>query len=118
MILEGKITKGIGNASFWVKKIENIFLEEEKIKLFPGTLNVHLEKPYELKDFWILKKEEYGGMQNVFVQKCQVLGHRAYIVRAEKTIHSKNIIEIVSDVNFRKTYNLKDNDIVKILVLD
>lgn len=117
MVLVGKIKTGFGDAKFWIKKIEDVFLKKENIKLFHGTLNVCLEKPYQLKKYTIIKKEEYGGQQDVFVEQCKVLGHKAYIVRAEKTAHNSNVIEIVSDVNFRKEYNLKDEDIIKILVL-
>lgn len=118
MVLVGKVKTGLGNASFWVKKIEDIFLKKENIKLFHGTLNICLESPYELKKYIIIKKEEYGGQQDVFVEQCEVLGHKAYIVRAEKTAHNSNVIEIVSDINFRKEYNLKDESIIKILVLN
>ena len=47
-----------------------------------------------------------------------VLGHTSYILRPEKTAHKTNIIEIVSDVNFREKYKLKDEDVIKILVLN
>lgn len=118
MVLVGKIKKGLGNANFWVKKIEDIFWKKENIKLFYGTLNVCLEEPYEPQNYSVIKKEEYGGQQDVLVQKCEVLGHTSYILRPEKTAHKTNIIEIVSDVNFREKYKLKDEDVIKILVLN
>lgn len=114
MILRGKVKKGLGDASFWVKKIEDIFYKKTNMKLFYGTLNIELDKPYELKNYWILKKEEYGGTQNVYVQECKILGKQAYIVRAEKTAHKSNLIEIVSDIKFRESFNLQDNDIIEI----
>lgn len=116
MILKGKIKTGLGNANFWVEKIEDIFLKKENIKLFHGTLNINLGKPYELKNYWIIKKEEYGGQQDVFVEKCEVLGYRSYIVRAEETAHKSNIIEIVSNIKFREKFNLEDDDIINIKI--
>lgn len=110
MLLKGKVKKGLGDASFWVKKIEEIFYKKTNMKLFYGTLNIELENPYELENCLIIKKEEYGGTQNVYVQQCMVLGKRAYIVRAQKTAHSSNIIEIVSDIKLRECFNLKDED--------
>ena len=65
---------------------------------------------------YIISNKEYGGTQDVFIQKCKVLGRQAYIVRAEKTEHTSNVIEIVSDIKFRDTYNLKDKDIIKIFI--
>lgn len=114
MILRGKVKKGLGDASFWVRKIEDIFYKKTNMKLFYGTLNIKLEEPYELKNYWIIKKEEYGGNQDVYVQECKILGKQAYIVRAEKTAHTSNIIEIVSDVKLREDFNLKDDDNIKI----
>lgn len=114
MILIGKIKTGLGDASFWVEKIEAVFYKKTKIKLFFGTLNIELLQPYELQNYFIIKKEEYGGTQDVYVQECKLFKHKAYIVRAEKTVHKSNVLEIVSNINFRQTYNLKDKDEVKI----
>ena len=114
MILKGKVKQGLGNASFWVEKIENVFYEKTGMKLFYGTLNIELEEPYELENYWIIEKQEYGGTQNVYVQKCEILGEQAYIVRSEKTAHKSNIIEIVSDIKFRENFKLKDNDNISV----
>ena len=84
------------------------------MRLFHGTLNIELETPYELENYWIIGKEEYGGTQEVYVQECKILDRKAYIVRSEKTAHKSNIIEIVSDVNFRECFNLQDEDIIEI----
>lgn len=114
MILKGKVKKGLGNASFWIKKIEEKFYKNFGMKLFYGTLNIELEKPYELEQYYTIGKEEYGGTQNVYVQECKILNQKSYIVRSEKTAHNSNVIEIVSDINFRESFNLKDEDIVEI----
>ena len=97
MVLQGKIKDGLGNASFWVKKIEDIFFFKYGLKLFYGTLNVELKEEYELQNYWTIYPEEYGGTQNVFVQKCKLLGHIAYIVRAKNSAHKCNILEIIKE---------------------
>lgn len=114
MELKGKVKKGVGDASFWVKKIEDIFYKKTNMKLFYGTLNIELEKPYELKNYWTIKKEEYGGTKDVYVQECKILDKKAYVVRAEKTVHKSNIIEIISDIKLREKFNLEDNCLVQI----
>lgn len=114
MILSGKVKKGLGDAFFWVKKIEDIFYKKTNMNLFYGTLNVELQKPYELENSFTIKKEEYGGTQDVYVQECKILEKQAYIVRAEKTAHTSNIIEIVSDVKLRENFNLQDEDTINI----
>lgn len=121
MILKGKVTKGLGKAKYWVGLVFDEFYKTTNIELFPGTLNIKLEKPYTLEPDFIIKKEKYGGTENVLVQKCRILGTEAYIVRAEKNQkgygeHKQDILEVVSDINFRKKYNLEDNKIIEIEV--
>ena len=116
MVLKGKVVDGLGNACFWVKKIENLFFTKYGIKLFQGTLNIELEEEYNLENFWCIEPEEYGGNQIVYVQECNVLEHNSYIVRAKETAHRANILEIISDVNFREKYNLTNGDIIEIIL--
>ena len=120
MKLEAKVKSGLGEGSFWVKKIEEIFLKRENIKLFHGTLNLELRDNLHIEtpDF-IIEKEEYGGTEKLFVKRCTVLNQKAYIIRTEKNSkengdHPLNIIEILSNVNFREKYNLKDGDKIEL----
>jgi len=120
MILIGNLKSGLGEASFWMKKAEQAFEKKIGYKLFNGTLNVELNEEYILdNNINVLHKEEYGGTQEVYIKECSVLGHKSYIIRTDKNSkpegdHPLNLIEIVSDVNFRDKYNLKDNDIIQI----
>ena len=120
MILTGKVTSGLGEAKFWIKKAEKAFENKIGIKLYHGTLNLELEQDYILKDnILVLHKEEYGGSQEVYVQQCKIFKHLAYILRTEKNStkdgdHPLNLIEIISDINLREKYNLKDGDLVDI----
>ena len=121
MKIEGEVTKGLGTATYWVKKIEETFYKKTKMKLELGTLNIKLEDEYTFIPDFIIEAKEYGGTQNVFIKKCELFEKEAYIVRAEKNAkekgdHSLNIIEIVSDVNFRKTFHLKDGEKVSIVI--
>ncbi len=59
----------------------------------------------------------------MFVKPCEIFNHKCYILRTEKNNtkngdHPLNIIEIVSDINIRQTYNLKDGDEVEINIKD
>ncbi len=115
MELKGKIKSGYGNASFWVEKINNIFEEKYKMKLYLGTLNVELEKEYILENKEKICANEYGGDFDVLIKKCKIFENEGYIVRTEKNNkkggdHPLNIVEIVSDINIRKENNLRDDD--------
>lgn len=115
MILQGKATSGIGIAKMWVSKIENIFKEKTGMRVFHGTLNIKLNFNYKIQPDFIILPKEYGGTQNVLVKQCKIFENTAYIVRAEKNQNGTGdydlqTIEIISDINFRKKYGIKDND--------
>ncbi len=121
MILKGKVTKGMGIAKKFIYMIYESFYNKTGVKLYLGTLNIKLDNPYILNLDYIIKPEEYGGNFNVQVQKCKILQESAYIIRSEKNIGDKgdykeDIIEIISDVNFREKYKLKDGDKVELIV--
>lgn len=121
MILKGKVTKGLGKAKTFVNMMEKSFCKKTNMQLYPGTLNIELENDYDLNVDYLIKSEEYGGAFNVQVQKCEVLGNVAYIVRSEKNTggngdYNKNIIEIVSNINFREKYNLKNGDEIDVCI--
>lgn len=119
MILTGKVAKGLGRAKTFINMMEKTFYKKTGIYLYHGTLNIKLETKYDLNIDYIIKSDEYGGNFNVQIQKCKLFKDKAYIVRSEKNIknegdYSQDIIEIVSNVNFRKKYNLQDGDKVEI----
>ena len=121
MILRGQVIKGLGKAKIFVNMMEKTFYEKTNMQLYPGTLNIELENEYDLNVDYLIKPEEYGGDFNVQVQKCKILGNIAYIVRSEKNIknngdYNKNIIEIVSNINFREKYNLKNGDEINVQI--
>ena len=123
MILEGQIVKGMGKAKKFITMMNKPFYSKTGITLFPGTLNIKLVKLYNLSIDYIIKAEEYGGSFNVQIQKCKVLQEDAYIVRSEKNTadtgdYKQDVIEIVSSINFREKYNLKDGDLLKIEISD
>ena len=122
MTLKGKVVSGLGEAKIWVNKIKKIFEAKTGMKLYEGTLNVKLDERYYLGDTLLkLEPSEYGGTQEVLVQECEVLNNKAYVLRTidnENGIGSQNInvIEIVSNINFRNQYNLKDGDMISIII--
>lgn len=123
MKLKGKVKSGFGNASFWVNKVNKIFQEKYGMKLFLGTLNIQLDEEFVLESEEKILPNEYGGNFDVLVKECKIFESKVYILRTEKNNkkggdHSLNIIEIVSDVNLRETYQLKDGDSIIISIKD
>ena len=69
----------------------------------------------EKYDIPVFIDEKKDLTQNVLVKQCKIFGNTAYIVRAEKNQNGTGdydlqTIEIISDINFRSKYGIKDND--------
>jgi CTP-dependent riboflavin kinase len=121
MILKGIIRGGKGDFSHWLKKLETLYTAKTGLKLFPGTLNVHLVSqifptpPNPLR----LEKEEYGGTVSVSIIPCRIFGRRAFILRPD-TDDGKHddppeaILEIVTDIKLRDAFGLSDGDVVEV----
>jgi len=93
------------------------------MRLFPGTLNVHLTSgSYGTPTNALrLEKEEYGGRVSVSIVPCKIVGRKAFILRPDTDTGKhgdppEKILEIATDVNLRDTYRLKDGDIVEVEV--
>ena len=119
-ILRGKVVSGMGNFSYWIEKLRQHYFRKTGMKLFPGTLNVQLDEPFELpKQIIRLEGEEYGGSVSVNIVPCSILGKRAFILRTDanedgRGHHPRTIIEVATDVKLRDHFHLEDGDIVEI----
>ena len=121
MILTGTIQSGENNFSYWLSKLEPYYTAKTGMKLFPGTLNVHLNQAYELpSETLCLKKEEYGGEVSVKIMPCRIFGRKAFILRPyrdnREDNYDKRVLEIATDIKLRDAYQLKDGDEVQIEV--
>lgn len=48
IILKGKVVSGLGNFSYWIEKLTELYNKKTGMFLYPGTLNIQLEHPFEL----------------------------------------------------------------------
>ena len=125
MILRGVVRSGKGDFSFWLDKLEAHYTRKTGMKLFPGTLNVHLiEQTFPIPQPCLrLEKEEYGGQVSVSMVPCRIFGRAAFILRTDTDTGklgdpSEAILEIATDVKLREVYGLRDGDIVEVEVAD
>ena len=84
-LLRGIVRSGKGNFSLWLAKLEAYYTERTGMKLYPGTLNVHLSDAIfpTPKDAIRLEKEEYGGRVSVSMAPCRIFGRKAFILRPD-----------------------------------
>ena len=46
--MKGKVVTGVGNFSFWIEKLRDYYRNKTGLQLFPGTLNIQLDEPFDL----------------------------------------------------------------------
>jgi riboflavin kinase, archaea type len=118
--LKGKVVTGVGSFSFWIEKLQDHYLRKTGMRLFPGTLNLQLDEPFELpRGRGRLEAEEYGGTVSVSIVPCEVFGRAAVILRTDKADgepQSRRIIEVACEVKLREQYGLRDGDVVEVEV--
>ncbi|MGL6339055.1 MAG: DUF120 domain-containing protein [Waterburya sp.] len=121
MILEGIVRSGKNDFSYWLHLLEPFYTAKTGMKLFPGTLNVHLiDRFYSMPSNVIrLEKEEYGGHVSVSIAPCKIFGRNAFILRTDGDTGkhgdpAEKILEIATDIKLRDTYSLQDGDRVLI----
>ena len=70
--MQGIIKSGLGQGKYWINKFNPIFIKKNDIELFPGTLNIEVEKPYKIEeDFQSIHGSEYGGTEEVLIKERQ-----------------------------------------------
>lgn len=121
-VLSGRVVSGEGNFSYWIERLTDYYHAKTGMILFPGTLNVHIDEPFDLPPDNIirLEKEEYGGDVSVSIVPCSFMGRKSFILRTDPNDigERKAVLEIASDIRLRDAFNLVDGDIVTIEVQD
>jgi riboflavin kinase, archaea type len=121
-MLRGRVVTGVGNFAFWIEKLQEHYREKTGMRLFPGTLNIQLDEPFELpRGRARLEAGEYGGTVSVSIVPCKVFGRAAVILRTDKADgepESRKIIEVACEVKLRERHQLRDGDLVEVEVAD
>jgi riboflavin kinase len=123
--LTGTIESGLGEGSYYVSLKPYMAQFKEKLGFapFPGTLNVRIELNDYLSFISAEEKITIEGFKaanrtfgSIIAYKIKLNGTDSAIIVPERTSHDKNIIEIISDVNFREKLKLKNTDKVTLSV--
>ena len=118
--VRGRIIEGLGVGGKIIQDYLAIFKKELKMDIFPGTLNLQLEMEFNVKwDGYIEPFTKIDGTKRggVWYLKAKMKNFPVFIIRPELTKHPKNIIEIISPINIRKQYGLKDGDILEVSLM-
>ncbi len=121
--LLGEVFSGLGEGEFYVNLYARNFHRILGIRPYPGTLNIRLDdKSVELaekclkRENAILVDPPLRGYGRVCVWPAYLKCLKVYVIRPEKTVYKKDVIEIISDKNLRKVFNLVDGDKIRVLI--
>lgn len=121
--LLGKVFSGLGEGEFYVNLYARNFHRVLGIRPYPGTLNVRLSgRSVELaekclkRENAILVDPPIKGYGRVCAWTAYLRCLKVYVIRPEKTAYKKNVIEIISDKNLRETFDLVDDDEIKVII--
>jgi riboflavin kinase, archaea type len=123
-VYTGRVVSGLRSFSYWIEKLSDHYTRKTGMLLFPGTLNVELEEPYDLpRNVIRLEGEEYGSHVSVSIVPCNFQGLPAFILRTDandngRGDHPRTIVEIATNVKLRDRFDLRDGDMVTFEVDD
>lgn len=123
---KGKVVSGMGEGRYYTE--QNGYVKQFKEKLgfvpYPGTLNVEIEyadrnKLRLLKNCKAIEIDEFKTKDRTFGKvicfHAEINGVSGAIVLPTRS-HYSNILEFISEYCLRDKLNLKDNDIVNIII--
>ncbi|MFZ3587762.1 hypothetical protein ACOI1C_00510 [Bacillus sp. DJP31] len=114
-LLRGKVVSGRAGVAHWMKKLENEYIQKTGVNLFPGTVAIQLEQPFQLKTSRLVLDTE--KQEGVALQPCFVNGIEAYILHSnQREQPSQTLIEIIFDKQERESHFLSYGDGVEVMV--
>ena len=120
MFLRGRVVSGLGNFSYWIEKLSEHYFRKTGIHMYPGTLNLLLDEALSMPENCLrLEASEYAGHVSVSLIPCRVFGRAAFLLRTDLNEsghepHSKNLIEVATDIRLRDACGLQDGDWVEV----
>ena len=126
--LVGRIQAGKGDASRWLSRFNDAYSRKTGMSVFPGSLNVALDTPFdwfapaiEDRTVWF-GREEYGGERDILLVPCVLANlnaERAMLWTPTTAARHRSdpwVVEVIAGVNLRATFGLSDGDAVEIHV--
>ena len=120
--VRGRVFSGVGEGGFYVSIYAKQFRRALGFTPYPGTLNVKLESPLDLRPCMgsavRIDPPEIPGARlgGVVALPARVNGVDAYIVRPDITIYKGDVVELIAPRYLRGLLRLRDGDEVEVEV--
>jgi CTP-dependent riboflavin kinase len=107
MKVTGRITHGVGDFRVRMVRFADVFERAVGEPLFPGTLNVDIQRPLRIHEDFRIPGSTIGERgQDLLFERCLVAGYRAYRIQPYELSggaggHGDHILEIASVMELR-----------------
>ncbi len=111
----GRVLKGLGKGRRFLglSVYRDFFADLLGEQPYPGTLNLHLNKPPMLK-----KRFAPQGLGAVRYSLGILRGIRVLVIKPERSVHPSEVVELVSPWHLRTLFNLNDYSKVTLFLLE
>ncbi len=128
LIISGEVCSGMGEGSYYVslEQYRRQFSEKLGFEPYPGTLNLKLLTPEDVKARKMLSElagiEIHGFVHNgrsfgsVKCFPAEVSGKKCAVVIPVRTHHTITTLELIAPEKLRSTLRLRDGDVVNVRV--
>ena len=126
LVIRGRVQSGTKQAAHWLSVFNAAYARKLGTPVFPGSLNVELDSPFDWFDArWknaVIEfgREEYGGERDILLLPCSLSAAPrvpAFLwstTTAARDPRDRLVAEVIASVGLRTTYGLKDGDPVAI----
>jgi CTP-dependent riboflavin kinase len=126
-VVRGTVSTGRGDYVQWIALYQEYYRAKTGLTLFPGTLNLRLDHPFELPPDKIIRLEghEIGSRVSVSIVPVRLFERAGVILRpdlppwatAEDAADRLLTLEVATDVKLRDAYGLKDGDELDVTIV-
>jgi riboflavin kinase, archaea type len=125
-LIRGRVQSGTKQAAHWLSVFSAAYARKLGVAIFPGSLNVELDTPFDWFDpRWEnavveFGGAEYGGERDILLLPCSLSaapGVPTFLwstTTAARDPRDRFLAELIAPVGLRATYGLKDGDPVAI----
>jgi len=90
------------------------------LDIVPGTLNVRLPEPFDVKLEAYISQEDFGGVAaGGWVVETVIEGRfRGFLFRGDEQGYPADLVELISDHNLREALGLRDGDEIEFTLVE
>jgi riboflavin kinase len=120
--IKGLVVTGQGIGQYYISRegYRKQFIQKLGFDPIYGTLNLKLTEPFIRGDTSSIEIEGFSDEGRTFgACRCfpaKICGVKCAIVQPERSDYPPNLVEIIAPVQLRKTLNLKDGDILEVIL--